>query len=65
MNKSFDIIIWRLVAFHLGLSILMYLFEQMLKDGDTEFVLVGAAYLVGSDGLLDLLNEKGNNAKQL
>lgn len=65
MNKSFDIIIWRLVAFHVGLGILMYLFEQMLKDGDTEFVLVGAAYLVGSDGLLDLLNEKGNNVKQL
>jgi len=39
--------------------------EQMLKDGDTEFVLVGAAHLVGSDGLLDLLNEKGYSVKQL
>ena len=39
--------------------------EQMLKDGDTEFVLVGAAHLVGSDGLLDLLNEKGYGVNQL
>ena len=39
--------------------------EQMLKDGDTEFVLVGAAHLVGSDGLLDLLNEKGYSVSQL
>lgn len=39
--------------------------EQMLADGDTEFVLVGAAHLVGSDGLLDLLEAKGYSVSQL
>jgi len=39
--------------------------EQMLRDGDTEFVLVGAAHLVGNDGLLTLLEAKGYAVNQL
>jgi uncharacterized protein YbaP (TraB family) len=39
--------------------------ESMLADGNTEFVLVGAAHLVGEDGLLDLLAEKGYQVEQL
>ncbi|MDD9896726.1 MAG: TraB/GumN family protein [Gammaproteobacteria bacterium] len=39
--------------------------EQMLLDDDTEFVLVGAAHLVGSDGLLELLQAKGYSVNQL
>ncbi len=39
--------------------------EQMLQDDDTEFVLVGAAHLVGSDGLLELLQAKGYSVNQL
>ncbi|HAJ76305.1 MAG TPA: TraB/GumN family protein [Gammaproteobacteria bacterium] len=39
--------------------------EQMLRDSDTEFVLVGAAHLVGEDGLLQLLQAKGYQIRQL
>ena len=39
--------------------------EQMLSDGDTEFVLVGAAHLVGSEGLLTLLRDRGYQVRQL
>ena len=39
--------------------------ESMLRDADTEFVLVGAAHLVGDQGLLDLLSRKGFQVKQL
>ena len=41
------------------------LIEQMLVDADTEFVLVGAAHLVGPDGLLQLLSSKGSQVRQL
>lgn len=39
--------------------------EEMLRDSDTEFVLVGAAHLVGSDGILELLATKGYSVGQL
>ena len=39
--------------------------EQMLSDSVTEFVLVGAAHLVGPDGLLRLLRRKGYQVRQL
>ena len=39
--------------------------ESMLRDADSEFVLVGAAHLVGDQGLLDLLSRKGFQVKQL
>jgi uncharacterized protein YbaP (TraB family) len=39
--------------------------EQMLKNDEIEFVLVGAAHLVGGDGLLELLSEKGYQVRQL
>jgi uncharacterized protein YbaP (TraB family) len=39
--------------------------ETMLRDADTEFVLVGAAHLVGNQGLLDLLSRKGFQIRQL
>ena len=39
--------------------------EQMLNDSVTEFVLVGAAHLVGPDGLLRLLRRKGYQVRQL
>lgn len=39
--------------------------DQMLDDNDTEFVLVGAAHLVGENGLLALLAGKGYQIKQL
>lgn len=41
------------------------LIDQMLTDEDTEFVLVGAAHLVGEDGLLNLLSARGYQIKQL
>jgi uncharacterized protein YbaP (TraB family) len=39
--------------------------ETMLSDDPTEFVLVGAAHLVGPDGLLTLLRAKGYKVSQL
>ncbi len=39
--------------------------EAMFSDGDTEFVLVGAAHLIGRDGLLQLLRNKGYSIRQL
>lgn len=33
--------------------------EAMLKDGDIELILVGALHLVGEDGVLNLLKDKG------
>lgn len=39
--------------------------ETMLADEDREFVLVGAAHLVGPDGLLALLEAKGYTVSQL
>jgi uncharacterized protein YbaP (TraB family) len=39
--------------------------ERMLRDADKEFVLVGAAHLVGEDGLLQLLQAKGYGVRQL
>ncbi len=37
----------------------MPIIESMFADEDTEFVLVGAAHLVGEDGLLSMLERKG------
>lgn len=39
--------------------------EAMLDDSDTEFVLVGAAHLIGADGLVELLQDKGYEVTQL
>lgn len=39
--------------------------EAMLQDSDKEFVLVGAAHLVGSEGLLEMLEAKGFEVRQL
>lgn len=39
--------------------------EAMIADSNTEFVLVGAAHLVGEDGLLDMLSDKGYEVSQL
>tara|TARA_R110002073_G_scaffold192146_3_gene350891 strand:- start:422 stop:1306 length:885 start_codon:yes stop_codon:yes gene_type:complete len=39
--------------------------DQMLEDSDTEFVLVGAAHIVGENGLLDLLAQQGYEIEQL
>ena len=39
--------------------------EQLLQDTDTEFVLVGAAHIVGENGLLDLLAQRGYEIEQL
>jgi uncharacterized protein YbaP (TraB family) len=43
----------------------MPIIESMFNDADTEFVLVGAAHLVGEDGLLNLLRNKGYEIRQL
>lgn len=43
----------------------MPIIESMFNDADTEFVLVGAAHLVGEDGLLNLLRNKGYAIRQL
>lgn len=39
--------------------------EEMLTNDETEFVLVGAAHLVGPDGLLELLEDKGYSVSRL
>ena len=39
--------------------------DRMLQDADTEFVLVGAAHIVGENGLLDLLSQKDYEINQL
>jgi hypothetical protein len=39
--------------------------ESMLADANTEFVLVGAAHLVGEDGLLAMLAAAGYEVEQL
>lgn len=39
--------------------------EAMLRDSDTEFVLVGAAHLVGEEGLVALLAAKGYEVTRL
>ncbi|MBT8147924.1 MAG: TraB/GumN family protein [Gammaproteobacteria bacterium] len=39
--------------------------ERMFSEGGNEFVLVGAAHLVGEDGLLSLLEAKGYQVEQL
>ena len=39
--------------------------EQMFSQGENEFVLVGAAHLVGEDGLLSMLEAKGYQVEQL
>ena len=39
--------------------------ESMFADADTEFVLVGAAHLVGSEGLVSLLQGLGYEVRQL
>lgn len=39
--------------------------EQMFKEDGNEFVLVGAAHLVGDDGLLSLLEAKGYQVEKL
>ena len=39
--------------------------HRMLQDADTEFVLVGAAHIVGENGLLDLLSQEGYEINQL
>lgn len=39
--------------------------EQMLIDSDTEMVLVGAAHLVGPDGLLHLFRSRGYRIEQM
>ncbi len=39
--------------------------EQMFRDDGNEFVLVGAAHLVGEDGLLNLLEDQGYQVEKL
>lgn len=39
--------------------------EAMFEDPDTEFVLVGAAHLIGGEGLVQLLQRKGYEVSQL
>jgi uncharacterized protein YbaP (TraB family) len=39
--------------------------EAMLGDADTEFVLVGAAHLIGPEGLVVMLEEKGYQVRHL
>ncbi len=39
--------------------------EDFLKDDETYFVVVGAAHLVGENGIINLLNEKGYTTEQL
>jgi uncharacterized protein YbaP (TraB family) len=39
--------------------------EQMFRDRETEFVLVGAAHLVGERGLLNMLESRGYEVRKL
>jgi uncharacterized protein len=39
--------------------------EQMFRDSETEFVLVGAAHLVGERGLLNMLESRGYEVRKL
>ncbi|MBT4512745.1 MAG: TraB/GumN family protein [Chloroflexi bacterium] len=39
--------------------------EDFLKDDETYFVVVGAAHLVGENGIINLLGEKGYSTEQL
>jgi uncharacterized protein len=43
----------------------MHTIEAMFSEAGNEFVLVGAAHLVGEDGLLKLLSNKGYQIRQL
>ncbi|PCH63889.1 MAG: TraB/GumN family protein [SAR86 cluster bacterium] len=43
----------------------MPIIEAMFDDEDTEFVLVGAAHMVGEDGLLAQLESRGYEVRQL
>ncbi len=39
--------------------------EEMLEDGDNVFYVVGAAHMVGNDGVIALLKDRGWTVKQL
>jgi uncharacterized protein len=39
--------------------------EQLLRSGDTYFIVVGAAHLVGKGSIIDLLRKKGYAIKQM
>jgi uncharacterized protein YbaP (TraB family) len=39
--------------------------EQFLQSGDTVFVVVGAAHLVGKEGIIELLKKKGYKLEQM
>jgi uncharacterized protein len=39
--------------------------EQMIKQGDSVLVAVGAAHLVGKDGVIELLKQRGYTVEQL
>lgn len=39
--------------------------EQFLQSRDTVFVVVGAAHLVGKEGIIELLKKKGYKTEQM
>ena len=39
--------------------------ERMLDDADTEFILVGVAHLLGPEGLVQQLQDRGYQVEQL
>jgi uncharacterized protein YbaP (TraB family) len=39
--------------------------EELLRTGQTAFVVVGAAHLVGEKGIIDILRQRGYNIEQL
>ena len=39
--------------------------EAMFEDADTELVLVGVAHLIGEDGLIQMLENRGYRLNQL